>query len=135
MEIYLKRAEERIKANNNKKKKSLTKNDLSNISAHSNSNSDTTNNNELQKDSSKNVLMNSVTLSLNLDTKREYIPEKPVEKVAQYNPMLIKIQNYFNDYESEIKSKLSSENHRMYEKRRKTISLMINNDLFKIKNM
>ena len=131
----IKRAEERIKANNNKKKKTLTKNDLSNISAHSNSNSDTTNNNELQKDSSKNVLMNSVTLSLNLDTKREYIPEKPVEKVVQYNPMLIKIQNYFNDYESEIKSKLSSENHRMYEKRRKTISLMINNDFFKSKNM
>ena len=117
--------EEKIKIDNLKKKNSL-KRELSSVS----SNSDA----EAQKDSSRNELINSVALNINIDTKKEYIPEKPIEKIEQKNPILLKIQQYFIDFEQEIRNKLSGENKKNYEKKRKTINL-VNNEFFKSKNM
>ena len=129
----IKNAEEKMRLNNNTKRKNTTRNDLSSISAHSNSNSDVAIT-ELQKDSNKNVLVNNVSLKLNLKAKEEYIPEKPIEKIVQSNPALLRIKKLFEDFEYEIRSKLTGENKNLYEKKRKSISL-INNEAFKSKNL
>ena len=128
----IRNAEEKIRLNN-LKRKNTTKNDLSSISGHSNSNSDIMNS-EVQRDSNTNALVNNVSLNLNLEAKKEYIPEKPIEAVIQKNPALLKIKQYFEDYEQEIRSKLTGENKKLYEKRRKSISL-VNNEAFKSKNL
>ena len=91
-------------------------------------------NSEVQRDSNTNALVNNVSLNLNLEAKKEYIPEKPIEAVIQKNPVLLKIKQYFEDYEQEIRSKLTGENKKLYEKRRKSISLD-NNEAFKSKNL
>ena len=127
--------ENKIK-NNNKKYNNSSKNDLSFISAHSNSNtSDIINNNENtnQKDSTtnNNKLINSININ---QYEYDYIPEKPIEKIIIKNPFLLKINKHFDDYENEISNKLTEENKQIYKKRRKT-SILINNDMFKSKNL
>ena len=126
----IKNAEEKIRIN---KRKNTAKNDLSSISVHSNSNSDIANA-ELPKESNKNVLVNNISLNLNLEAKKEYIPEKPKEKIIQSNPDLLKIKQYFDSFENEIRSKLTGENKNIYERKKRSISL-INNEVFKSKNL
>ena len=135
----IKRIEEKTKINS-LKKKNISKNDVSSISGQSNSNSDITNS-EIQKDQKDlglNLAMNTVNASLNLnfETKKEFfqeIPEKPVEKIIQTNPFLLKIKKFFEEYEQEIRNNLGGENKKFYDKRRKTISLL-NTEFLKSKN-
>ena len=104
----VKLAEERKKTNNNTKKINLKKNDLSSISLHSDGNSDA----DVSKDiSSNNNLMNSISiLNYNLEQKKEeFIPENPIEKIEQNNPILLRIKEYFEDYENDIKNNLNGE--------------------------
>jgi len=133
----IKHAEEKIKTNNNTKKKNMTKNDLSSISNNSNSNSDTANA-DISKDlSQNNNLMNSISfLNYNLEQKKEeYIPEHPAENIVQNNPFLLRIKKYFDDYENEIKNNLSGEYRNIYDKKRKNMINLVNNEILKSKNL
>lgn len=133
----IKHAEEKIKTNNNTKKKSMAKNDLSSISNNSNSNSDTANA-DISKDlSQNNNLMNSISfLNYNLEQKKEeYIPEHPAENIVQNNPFLLRIKKYFDDYENEIKNNLSGEYRNIYDKKRKNMINLVNNEILKSKNL
>ena len=133
----IKHAEEKIKTNNNTKKKNMTKNDLSSISNNSNSNSDTANA-DISKDlSQNNNLMNSISfLNYNLEHKKEeYIPEHPAENIVQNNPFLLRIKKYFDDYENEIKNNLSGEYRNIYDKKRKNMINLVNNEILKSKNL
>ena len=133
----IKHAEEKIKTNNNTKKKNMTKNDLSSISNNSNSNSDTANA-DISKDlSQNNNLMNSISfLNYNLEQKtEEYIPEHPAENIVQNNPFLLRIKKYFDDYENEIKNNLSGEYRNIYDKKRKNMINLVNNEILKSKNL
>ena len=133
----IKHAEEKIKTNNNTKKKNMTKNDLSSISNNSNSNSDTANV-DISKDlSQNNNLMNSISfLNYNLEQKKEeYIPEHPAENIVQNNPFLLRIKKYFDDYENEIKNNLSGEYRNIYDKKRKNMINLVNNEILKSKNL
>ena len=133
----IKHAEEKIKTNNNTKKKNMTKNDLSSISNNSNSNSDTANA-DISKDlSQNNNLMNSISfLNYNLEQKKEeYIPEHPAENIVQNNPFLLRIKEYFDDYENEIKNNLSGEYRNIYDKKRKNMINLVNNEILKSKNL
>ena len=133
----IKQAEEKIKTNNNTKKKNMTKNDLSSISNNSNSNSDTANA-DISKDlSQNNNLMNSISfLNYNLEQKKEeYIPEHPAENIVQNNPFLLRIKKYFDDYENEIKNNLSGEYRNIYDKKRKNMINLVNNEILKSKNL
>ena len=133
----IKHAEEKIKTNNNTRKKNMTKNDLSSISNNSNSNSDTANA-DISKDlSQNNNLMNSISfLNYNLEQKKEeYIPEHPAENIVQNNPFLLRIKKYFDDYENEIKNNLSGEYRNIYDKKRKNMINLVNNEILKSKNL
>ena len=133
----IKHAEEKIKTNNNTKKKNMTKNDLSSISNNSNSNSDTANA-DISKDlSQNNNLMNSISfLNYNLEQKtEEYIPEHPAENIVQNNPFLLRIKKYFDDYENEIKNNLSGDYRNIYDKKRKNMINLVNNEILKSKNL
>ena len=133
----IKHAEEKIKTNNNTKKKSMAKNDLSSISNNSNSNSDTANA-DISKDlNQNNNLMNSISfLNYNLEQKKEeYIPEHPAENIVQNNPFLLRIKKYFDDYENEIKNNLSGEYRNIYDKKRKNMINLVNNEILKSKNL
>ena len=133
----IKHAEEKIKTNNNTKKKNMTKNDLSSISNNSNSNSDTANA-DISKDlNQNNNLMNSISfLNYNLEQKKEeYIPEHPAENIVQNNPFLLRIKKYFDDYENEIKNNLSGEYRNIYDKKRKNMINLVNNEILKSKNL
>ena len=133
----IKHAEEKIKTNNNTKKKNMTKNDLSSISNNSNSNSDTANA-DISKDlSQNNNLMNSISfLNYYLEQKtEEYIPEHPAENIVQNNPFLLRIKKYFDDYENEIKNNLSGEYRNVYDKKRKNMINLVNNEILKSKNL
>ena len=128
----VKNAEEKKRTNNNKI--NLKKNDLSSLSLHSNSNSDA----DVSKDiSSNNNLMNSISImNYNIEQKKEdYIPEKPTEKIEQNNPFLIRIKEYFDDFENEIKSSLNGEFKNIFDRRRKNLINLINNEIFKSKNL
>ena len=133
----IKHAEEKIKTNNNTKKKNMTKNDLSSISNNSNSNSDTANA-DISKDlSQNNNLMNSISfLNYNLEQKKEeYIPEHPAENIVQNNPFLLRIKEYFDDYENVIKNNLNGEYRNIYDKKRKNMINLVNNEILKSKNL
>ena len=133
----IKHAEEKIKTNNNTKKKSMAKNDLSSISNNSNSNSDTANA-DISKDlSQNNNLMNSISfLNYNLEQKKEeYIPEHPAENIVQNNPFLLRIKEYFDDYENVIKNNLNGEYRNIYDKKRKNMINLVNNEILKSKNL
>ena len=130
----VKNAEERKKANNNNKRINLKKNDLSSISLYSNSNSDV----DISKDiSSNNNLMNSISiLNYNLEQKKEeYIPENPTEKIDQSNPSLLRIKKYFDDFENDMKNNLNGEVKNIFDRRRKNLINLINNEIFKSKNL
>ena len=130
----VKLAEERKKTNNNTKKINLKKNDLSSISLHSDGNSDA----DVSKDiSSNNNLMNSISiLNHNLEQKKEeFIPENPIEKIEQNNPILLRIKEYFEDYENDIKNNLNGEVKNIFDRRRKNLIHLINNEIFKSKNL
>ena len=133
----IKHAEEKIKTNNNTKKKSMAKNDLSSISNNSNSNSDTANA-DISKDlNQNNNLMNSISfLNYNLEQKKEeYIPEHPAENIVQNNPFLLRIKEYFDDYENVIKNNLNGEYRNIYDKKRKNMINLVNNEILKSKNL
>ena len=133
----IKHAEEKIKTNNNTKKKNMTKNDLSSISNNSNSNSDTANA-DISKDlNQNNNLMNSISfLNYNLEQKKEeYIPEHPAENIVQNNPFLLRIKEYFDDYENVIKNNLNGEYRNIYDKKRKNMINLVNNEILKSKNL
>ena len=130
----IKNVEEKNKVNNNTKKKNLGKNDLSSLSIHSNSNSDA----DISKDINiNNNVMNSISLlNYNIEQKKEeLIPEKPSEKIEQNNPFLLRIKEYFDDFENEIKSNLNGEPRNIYDKKRKNMINLVNNEIFKSKNL
>ena len=130
----IKNVEEKNKVNNNTKKKNLGKNDLSSLSIHSNSNSDA----DISKDINiNNNVMNSISLlNYNIEQKKEeLIPEKPSEKIEQNNPFLLRIKEYFDDFENEIKSNLNGEPRNIYDKKRKNMINLVNNEILKSKNL
>ena len=130
-------AEERLKTNYNTIKKSFKKNDQRTISSHSNSNSELINVEGQKESNTRNLLMNSVVsvVNLNSEIKNKIIPEKPIENIVQTHPFLLKIKEYFDNQEKEIKSKLVSENNNnAFDKKRKTFCL-VNNEFFKSKNL
>ena len=109
---------DKVKSEENKiktygKKKKTRRCDVSMMSFQSNSNADLSNS-DIKKESSSHLGNGIYQLVKNLSNNQEgennYIAEKPIENIEPKNPFLLKIINFFHDYQMEINKALQNEN-------------------------